>query len=124
MKNLFRALLVICLFSAAGVTAQTLDFAHTINFGAIGTVRDMAIQPDNKIVLFAPCNSINWGNVPFCGIRLNEDGSSDLTFRSSSTSSAVFTFPNGASAVSDVEVQKDGKIVAVGYGSGAGLVCV
>ncbi|HEV7643282.1 MAG TPA: hypothetical protein VGO50_05000 [Pyrinomonadaceae bacterium] len=121
MKNLFRCLLVICLFSVAGVTAQTtLDFANIVSAGSLAYVKDIAVQPDNKIIMFAPCSGINTGNVPFCGIRINEDGSFDPSFANSQF--GVLSSPNGATSVSDVEVQNDGKVVAIGGGTGAVLV--
>jgi uncharacterized delta-60 repeat protein len=121
MKNLFRCLLVICLFSVAGVTAQTtLDFANIVSAGSLAYVKDIAVQPDNKIIMFAPCSGINTGNVPFCGIRVNEDGSFDPSFANSQF--GVLSSPNGATSVSDVEVQNDGKVVAIGGGTGAVLV--
>jgi uncharacterized delta-60 repeat protein len=121
MTNLFRCLLVICLFSVAGVTAQTsLEFANIISAGALAYVKDIAVQPDNKIIMFAPCDGINTGNVPFCGIRINEDGSFDPSFANSQF--GVLSSPNGATGVSDVEIQNDGKVVAIGGGTGAVLV--
>ena len=120
MKNLFRCLLALCCFLTAGVTAQTVDFARIVSGASLAYVKDIAVQPDNKIIMFAPCDGIVTGTVPFCGMRLNEDGSFDPSFANSQI--GILSSPNGATGVNDVEVQSDGKVLAIGGGTGAVLV--
>jgi hypothetical protein len=42
---------------------------------------DIAIQPDNKIILSAPCRTLDIAMIPFCLARMNEDGSMDSSFK-------------------------------------------
>src|ERR1044072_8760565 len=130
MKNLFWCILIIVAFPAAGVFAQTnLDPA----FGASGRsvvianflafTEDMAVQPDNKIILASSCRTIDNPQVPFCLTRMNEDGSIDGTFSGGGNPvpSGVFTtFSGGSGMVRGIAIQNDGKVIAVGTGPGNG----
>ncbi|HEV7643271.1 MAG TPA: hypothetical protein VGO50_04945 [Pyrinomonadaceae bacterium] len=136
MKKLFCVILAIG-FISAGVSAQPeLDATFgtggkkVINYGALAVTRDMVIQPDNKIILASPCASFNYTSVPFCLVRLSENGSVDAVFSQppaglpSFGGLGVYTrFGNSTyGAVNGLALQSDGKIVAAGYGPGLGPV--
>ena len=129
-RNLLASLLFMVFVFMLGVSAQPeLDatFAGggktTIVFGATASADDLAIQPDNKIVLVSSCFHISLGSFPFCAIRLNADGSIDDTFRTFPTSSGVYTA--FGTDVTGVALQSAGKIVAVGYsGTSSGNVAM
>jgi uncharacterized delta-60 repeat protein len=123
MKNLFFCLLFIGLFFSTYISAQPeLDttFASTgkklIQFTSSGYARDIVVQPDNKLVLVGECRDINFGVVPFCLIRLSENGDFDSTF-GQTISGVVFTrIPGTISpfAGQGIALQNDGKIVVTG----------
>jgi hypothetical protein len=104
MKNLLRCFLVIGFVLNGGVFAQpeldtsfSGDGRTSVIFGALATTQDMAIQPDNKIILVSPCNHINYNRIPFCAVRVNEDGSFDSTFSSNTPAAPARFKGNGSS---------------------------
>ncbi|HEV7643283.1 MAG TPA: hypothetical protein VGO50_05005 [Pyrinomonadaceae bacterium] len=120
MKSLLTSFLTIGFVLTSGVLAQPeLDTA----FNSTGKVivnsdmaytEDMVVQPDNKVVMVAgQCfSSGSPANRPFCLVRLNENGSLDTTF---GNNGQVYTLAIGGRAYG-LALQKDGKIVVVGYG--------
>ncbi len=89
------------------------DGKTAVIFGATASTDDMAIQPDNQIVLVSACGSIIVGPRPFCAVRVNPNGGVDDTFRSQPDVPGVYA--NVGTDVTGVTLQNDGKIVAVGY---------
>lgn len=101
-----------------GVLAQPeVDGSWLVQFGATGSVVDIAVQRDNKMILVAPCFNINLGDRPFCAVRLFENGGVDSSF--GNAPGAIGAYFNFGTQVSGVAIQNDGKVVAVGYLSGS-----
>lgn len=132
MKKLFLYLLLTGFVLSNGAFAQ-LDgtfgsggTAFINNVSSTAITRDMAIQADNKVILVAPCFNINISGVPFCAVRLNENGSTDTTFRGGSAGNGVFTWFDAGhtGGVAGVVVQTDGKVVAAGAGPGFDVALV
>jgi uncharacterized delta-60 repeat protein len=73
--------------------------------GATGTVRNIAVQSDGKI-LFAGTVTVYNDSQQFSVYRLNVDGTRDTTFTS--------PFPNRFSTVVEVDIQTNGKILVGG----------
>lgn len=135
MKNLLWCLLITGFVLSSGVSAQT---ALDPTFGGGSTfpsfngrayAHDMAIQPDNKIILVSSCGTLEIARVPFCLVRVNEDGSSDPTFKDGypyPSSWGVYTLfePTYQGNAEGVVVQPDGKVVAVGSGPGGKVALV
>lgn len=136
MRNLLWCLLIIGFVLSSGVTAQT---ALDPTFGPGGSTfpsfngrayaHDMAIQPDNKIILVSSCGTLEIARVPFCLVRVNEDGSSDPTFKAGypyTSSWGVYTLfePTYEGRAEGVVVQPDGRVVAVGSGPGGKVALV
>lgn len=87
-------------------TDGSLD--NTFSNPIYGTIRTIALQPDNKIIVGGSFNVVVNGNYQRAIARLNTDGSVDTTFAygvSGFTSSAI---------VNKVALQEDGKILAAG----------
>ena len=81
-SNSIWGLLVISLILTSGVFAQPeLDTSFNstgktlITIAGYSAAWNMAVQPDNKIIIVSGCT-----NAPFCSVRLNQDGSTDTTF--------------------------------------------
>jgi uncharacterized delta-60 repeat protein len=70
------------------------------------------LQTDGKILL-AGYTLVNGNSSAFTVVRLNTDGSADNTFGVSGKQTAGFGFP---AFLQSAALQKDGKIVAAGYG--------
>ena len=90
---------------------------NAVSFPIVG---DIAIQPDGKIVVagtdrISQANNDNWTVV-----RINSDGSKDLTF--GNNGSLVFDFNGLNDSANDVVVQPDGAIILMGaaFVSGTG----
>lgn len=94
---------------------------NILSFGSSGQPQDMIVQPDNKMVFVGICNNIGT-IVPFCLIRLSEDGSFDSTFDAGQGHPGyVYTMVAGATSASGgygIALQNDGKIVVTGSLSG------
>lgn len=90
------------------IFAQQGKFKIKVGTGSSGN--KVAVQPDGKIIVAGTSSS------DFLLVRLNNDGSLDQGFGSNGI---VLTSINSAlDAASDVEIQRDGKIVAVGFSIG------
>lgn len=136
MRNLFWCFLIIGFVLNTGVPAQTaLDptfgpgGSRVISFNGRAYARDMAIQPDNKIILVSSCGTLEIAHVPFCLVRVNEDGSSDTTFKAGypfNSSWGVYTLfePTYHGGAEGVVVQPDGKVIAVGFGPGGKVALI
>jgi len=129
MRHLLPYILATSLvLTTAGFSQPELDtsFASTgkrvINFGALANARGMVVQPDNKIVLVAPCTHMSFGSRSLCLVRTNEDGSLDGTFGASSGVPGSVLSNLGGTGVWGVALQGDGKIVLVGGGSSVPVV--
>jgi uncharacterized delta-60 repeat protein len=97
-----------------GIARYTINGALDTNFDTDGkqsisnvVCTGLAIQPDGKIIGVG--NSINIDLIVF---RLNQNGTFDTTFDSDGFVSTVIG--GGGNSFSDVKLQQDGKIVAVG----------
>ena len=107
------------------VIFQTGVVSNGQTFGNSGIYYDMAIQPDGKIVLVGETRNYASFNVAqgygAIVVRLNANGSPDTTFGSSGI--ARWTAPEGptncfpARSFHRVQLQPDGRIIAVGYNS-------
>jgi uncharacterized delta-60 repeat protein len=131
MKKLFYSFLVIGFLSAAVFAQPELDATFgtggksvvVSNFLAYADA--IAIQPDNKIILASSCRTLDIPLVPFCLVRVNEDGTMDSAFKGgvpNTSLGGVFTSfpPGGSGIVRGIAIQNDGKIIAAGSGPGAG----
>jgi uncharacterized delta-60 repeat protein len=83
-----------------------VDFVSNIGSGANGTIADIMIQPDGKIIVVGGFTSFNGISNPRI-IRLNSDGTRDTAFATSIGSGAAFS-------IQDLAIQSDGKILLVG----------
>jgi len=136
MRNLLWCLLIIGFILTTGAPAQTaLDptfgsgGSKVISFNGRAYAHDMAIQPDNKIILVSSCGTLEIAHVPFCLVRVNEDGSSDTTFKAGypfTSSWGVYTLfePTYHGSAEGVVVQPDGRVVAVGFGPGGKVALI
>jgi uncharacterized delta-60 repeat protein len=116
--------LFIAIFFKINVSAQP-EMDATFNatgkkllqFASLSTAEDVAVQPDNKIVMVGGCNHISFGFFPICLVRLNEDGSYDNTFGSNNFGYALTNIPggNGTGGGEEIALQSDGKIVVAGW---------
>jgi uncharacterized delta-60 repeat protein len=88
----------------------TLDLTFNMGNGISGNVSTINVQPDGKIIVGGWLESYN-GN-PINGlIRLNPDGTPDLTFNVGTGFMHSF---GGAGAVYSAKIQSDGKIIVGG----------
>jgi uncharacterized delta-60 repeat protein len=137
MRNIFWCLIIVGFFLNARVLAQPeLDTTfgsggtNIVTFGALAGAQDMAVQSDNKIIMVSSCNHIQLSRVPFCAVRMNENGSFDNTFHNANptNSPGVLTLfdSSGNGVAMGVAVQGDGKVIVVGWvpGTGAGDVAL
>ncbi len=110
MKNLFCSILIIG-FINAGVFAQ-LDTSfnsagfQTASFGMHAMGSDVAVQPNNKIVVAGQCQPKIFQQ---CVARYNEDGSLDTTFAEKG-----FLVNDDIESGGRVALQSDGKILVGG----------
>jgi uncharacterized delta-60 repeat protein len=84
----------------------------------------LALQPDGKPVVVGNAydDSVNFPSSEAMVARLNVDGAGvDSGFGTNGTFLRTFEGAAGDAALSDVVIQPDGKIVAVGNGEGAGF---
>ena len=88
-------------------TDGSVDNTFNVGTGFSNFVTSIVVQSDNKILVGGRFSNYN-GNVSQGIIRLNTDGSVDNTFNVGSS------FTGGASAVFDIKIQSDGKILAGG----------
>ncbi len=125
-SNSTWGLLVISLIFTSGVFAQPeLDTSFNSTGKTLITVAgysaawNMAVQPDNKIIIVSGCS-----NAPFCSVRLNQDGSTDTTYGSvgqpenlGPPGSVLTRFgPSQAQRgqATAIALQSDGKIIVTG----------
>jgi uncharacterized delta-60 repeat protein len=131
MRSIFWCLIIVGFFLNTSASAQPeLDStfgtggASAITFGGLAWAQGIAVQSDNKIIMVSSCNHIQLSRVPFCAIRINENGSFDNTFHNDNPtgSPGVFTiFDNSRNGVAnDVVIQSDGKVILVGWVPGNG----
>jgi uncharacterized delta-60 repeat protein len=96
-------------------TTFSIDGKQLINFGANDFSDSIAVQVDSRIILSGSKNSVSSDS--FALARLNSNGSLDTSF--SRDGKVVTSFGLGVgSGGSDVRVQSDGKIVAMGGADG------
>jgi uncharacterized delta-60 repeat protein len=130
-RNLLWSLLAVSFVLTSSIFAQPeLDTTYNssgkvdLQLG-IGGASDLAVQPDNKIVLAGECiNAATLTYFPFCLARTHENGSRDLTFGNGPGAGfgggvvAVLvpgSASGGGSGFGGVEIQPDGKLVMAGY---------
>ena len=96
------------LFGTGGSGMVTRSFLNA------DVATDLAVQPDNKIlVAFRNAAPAGWGV-----LRLNEDGSPDAAFGNSGAAGvAAYDILGGAENITRIVLQPDGKIVTVGGAS-------
>lgn len=108
MKNLY--IVFSCCLSlimqAQNPASPEVSFRTPITMLVDSRVRDIAIQPDGKIVMVG--HFLYNDNSPLCIIRLNTDGTRDTSFN------AGTGIDNWGAYPSKVRIQSDGKIVVVG----------
>lgn len=92
----------------------TTDFAGNYDNGFA-----LALQNDGKIIL-AGGTYLDTVRIDFALARYNQNGSPDSSFGSGGKVHTTFPFSAGISAVNNIAIQPDGKIVAAGttYGNG------
>jgi len=94
--------------------------AHTPMGSGSSAATAMVVQPDGKLVLVGRCTGVV--NVDFCALRLNADGSPDLSFGTSGkVITAISTQGNGIDSPKAVALQPDGKLVLAGECAGASV---
>lgn len=86
----------------------TRDTTFNSATGASSTIRCLAVQSNNKILVGGDFASYN-GNVVNCIVRLNEDGTTDTSF---------VTGTGFSGQVNGIAIQSDGKILVAGAYSG------
>lgn len=90
-------------------------FASTAEIPGYSNLTDPAtvsMQSNGQVLLAGPCaGSTNFG---FCTLRLNDDGSRDLSFGDLGTGIGVIEIANLTAYPTAVAVQSDGKIVVAG----------
>ena len=112
MKNLFCSILIAGFISIGVFSQPELDTTfnstgiQTVSFGIHAYGGDVAIQPDNKIVMVGSCQPSTYQQ---CVARYNEDGSLDTTFAQQG-----FLVNFGIDGGSRVVLQSDGKVVVGG----------
>ncbi len=90
------------------------DGQNNVFVGGDAVARGMALQPDGKIIVVGSATSL--GNYEFAVLRMNADGTPDMSFGDSGKRLIGFDI-GGVAKVDDasgVVVQPDGKIVVVG----------
>lgn len=88
------------------------------NFGDNDALGGVAVQPDGKVVVSGYTRTAP-GDAQWTVARYNADGTPDFGF---GTAGLAKSFTSNSSNVLGVAVQPDGKIVAVGYSRGPGLL--
>ena len=102
-------------YSANGILDTSFGASGKVNtaFGLPrASVRALALQPDGKIVACGSAGNAGF-NSNFALARYNADGSLDTNFGAAGKVQTTFT--GQQEACSDVLLQPDGKIIAVGY---------
>ena len=90
-------------------TNGTIDTSFLSGTGFNGSVSSIHLQNDGKIIVKTSSNTNRYNGVLFSNnlIRLNQDGTKDTSFLAGA-------FYGGIGAVSDIDIQNDGKIIIVG----------
>jgi uncharacterized delta-60 repeat protein len=127
MRKRIVSMLAVGVLSLVAGSAQAAPGDLDPSFGSGGRVTTdfdgrgdfslaVALQPDGKIVSAGNSSAVGVFSVDFALSRHNPDGTLDSTF---GTGGKVLTsFGGSLSAASDVAIQPDGKIVAVGIANG------
>jgi uncharacterized delta-60 repeat protein len=97
-------------------TSFSGDGRQTTDFGTGDAANAVALQGDGKIV--AAGRGAGGGGYAFALARYNANGVLDTGFSGDGKQTTDFGFPNQIGGASGVALQGDGKIVAVGVGSG------
>jgi len=90
------------------------DGKQTTDFGSADAANAVALQADGKIVAAGR----GAGEGDFALARYRANGSLDTTFSADGQQTTNFGFPTQIGGASGVALQGDGKIVAVGVGTG------
>lgn len=97
-------------YNASGSIDSTFGGAGTVRFGGGGSVEEIVIQPDGKIVGACP-------NGDFATFRLNPNGSFDAGY---GTGGRLRSLMNDFDSADSIVIQPDGKLVAAGYSVNTG----
>ena len=92
------------------------DGKESTEVGSYAGASALALQSDGKIVLAGRVQPVGVVSYDFALVRYNSDGSLDRTF---SADGRATTSLDGGDMATDVALQSDGKIVAVGLSSAA-----
>ena len=120
MKNILLIGIIVISSSVAFALPGDLDTSFGVSGGYVAsdflglqnqeTANDIAIQTDGKIVV-AGAVLVGQNNYDFVVARYNVDGTPDATF----SGDGIFTLTDSTfDIVNSIEIQSDGKIVAVG----------
>lgn len=134
MKKLVLSLLISLSAFCVQILAQNGNLDPTFGTGGTKVVtfngkaytHGMAVQPDNKIIVVSSCQTLEVPFIPFCSARVNEDGTTDTTFKGGypfTSSHGVYT-TLGEGSAEGVVVQPDGKVLVVGGGPGAKVALI
>lgn len=136
MKKIALCLVLSGLMVAADVWAQNgnLDLtfgsagSQVVAFNGRAYTHDMAIQPDNKIIVTSSCQTLEVF-APFCSARINEDGTTDTTFKGGypfASAFGVYTLfsPVNEGSSEGVVIQPDGRVIVVGSGPGSKVALI
>jgi uncharacterized delta-60 repeat protein len=88
-------------------TDGSVDTTFDIGFGFVSEISSIALQPDGKILVGGVFTVFDGDYVYSRIVRLNTDGSRDLTFNVSCTSGEVYE-------IKKIQLQPDGKILIAG----------
>ena len=121
---------ILCYISAGGQSEQTFlmrisetgepdltfglnGFVYLPNFQPAGKVsQSLYLQSDGMILIAGSVFNVSLGYSNFAVCRLTNNGNVDLNFGTNGI--AKVNYPNGSSYAASIDIQSDGKIVAVG----------
>jgi len=106
MKKIFFSIIVVSQLCLSQVNG-TIDTSFNYGTGFSNQVNCIVEQPDGKILVGGSLGIYNAQTVYFGLIRLNADGSKDLTF-------SINIDPASTETVNQIILQPDGKIIVVG----------
>lgn len=113
-NNFNTDVFLIRLNSSGKIDSTFGNNGHLIyNFGSDEYARNILLQPDGKIIIAFNSYDANYSN--FNVLRCNQDGSLDSSFANNGIAST--DFDNTVDEISEIALQSNGKIVAIGKSS-------